>query len=168
MNDKSIFEVSIGKRVLKNEITNDGSGIPVYSANVFEPFGKINKTILEKFETASIIWGIDGDWMVNIIPANQPFYPTDHCGVIRVKGEYLSLHYIASELLAIGKEKRFSRTFRASTERIKDIRIQIPSEQLQIEFDKKVEGILSKINVIETDLSLVDNEKKQLLKKYLE
>jgi type I restriction enzyme M protein len=106
--------------------------------------------------------------MVNIIPANQPFYPTDHCGVIRLKGEYLSLYYIASELLAIGKEKRFSRTFRASTERIKDIRIQMPSEKLQKDFDKKVETILSKIKVIEADLSLIDNEKKQLLKKHLE
>jgi type I restriction enzyme M protein len=168
LNDKSIFEVSIGKRVLKNEITNDGSGIPVYSANVFVPFGKIKKAVSNKFENASIIWGIDGDWMVNIIPANQPFYPTDHCGVISLKGVYLSLYYIASELLEIGKEKRFSRTFRASTERIKDIRIQMPSEKLQKDFDKKVETILSKIKVIEADLSLIVNEKKQLLKKHLE
>jgi type I restriction enzyme M protein len=167
LNDKSIFDISIGKRVLKNEISNDGNGIPIYSANVFEPFGKINKTFFDKFENPSIIWGIDGDWMVNIIPANQPFYPTDHCGVIRIKGEYLSLYYIASELLAIGKENRFSRTFRASTERIKDIRIQMPSEQLQRKFDYKVKSILSKIKAIEADLSNLDHEKEQVLKKYL-
>ncbi len=28
--------------------------------------------------------GIDGDWMVNYLPPNKPFYPTDHCGILQV------------------------------------------------------------------------------------
>jgi len=37
LSDHDIFDVSIGQRVLKNEFVPDGE-IPVYSANVMEPF----------------------------------------------------------------------------------------------------------------------------------
>ena len=40
--------IKIGDRVLSTEIISDGK-IPVYSANVFEEFGRINKQILQDF-----------------------------------------------------------------------------------------------------------------------
>lgn len=70
----------IGNRILQNELTE--KEIPVYSANVFEPVGNIDKNLLENFDREYIIWGIDGDWMVNILSKNYPFYLTDHCGVM--------------------------------------------------------------------------------------
>ena len=45
------------------------------------------KKNMKDYSRPSVIWGIDGDWMVNIIPAGVPFYPTDHCGVLRIKTE---------------------------------------------------------------------------------
>lgn len=81
LSDKNIFDLSIGNRVVSDEIVENGS-IPIYSANVFEEFGRIDKQNITDFSVPSILWGIDGDWMVNIIPANKPFYPTDHCGVL--------------------------------------------------------------------------------------
>lgn len=80
LSDKNYFDLSIGNRVLSDEVVENGS-IPIYSANVFEEFGKIDKQNITDFSMPSILWGIDGDWMVNILPANKPFYPTDHCGV---------------------------------------------------------------------------------------
>lgn len=81
--NKKIFETGIGRRVLKSELT-EGKGINIYSANVCSVFGKIDKEILDDYSRPSILWGIDGDWMVNIIDANKKFYPTDHCGYIRI------------------------------------------------------------------------------------
>ncbi|MBN1637556.1 MAG: N-6 DNA methylase, partial [Ignavibacteriales bacterium] len=94
LSDSRIFDLSIGKRVLQKEI-EQSEGIPVYSANVFEPFGFIKKELLKDFSKSSVIWGIDGDWMVNYMPANKPFYPTDHCGVVRVKNDVVHPRYLA-------------------------------------------------------------------------
>ncbi|WP_287816192.1 hypothetical protein [Bacteroides sp.] len=37
--------------------------IPVYSANVKEAFGKIDKLLIKDFAKGSVLWGIDGDWI---------------------------------------------------------------------------------------------------------
>ena len=60
LSDKRVFDVSIGRRVLNTEV-NPNFSIPVYSANVFEPFGMINKLLIEDFSQDSVLWGIDGD-----------------------------------------------------------------------------------------------------------
>ena len=57
-----------------------------------------------------MIWGIDGDWMVNIIPAGVPFYPTDHCGVLRIKTEKILPEYMMYALQAEGEYERFPET----------------------------------------------------------
>ena len=169
LDDSTNFEVFIGKRVLKSEInTNIEIGTPVYSANVFEPFGSINKSFLKEFNKPSILWGIDGDWMVNVINKDKVFYPTDHCGVIRIKNESISIHYLAMELENIGRDKRFSRSFRASTERIKDIRISMPNISLQLVFDEFIETTQEQILKKELELLKIKNGKMEILKKYLE
>lgn len=70
--------------MLDRELVANGT-IPVYSANVKEVFGTIDKLLITSFTTPSVIWGIDGDWMVNYIQEGKEFYPTDHCGVLRIK-----------------------------------------------------------------------------------
>lgn len=121
LSNDDIFDVSIGRRVLAKEIEENPSdeAITVYSANVFEPFGYIKKDLLKDFSKDSVLWGIDGDWMVNFIPKEKPFYPTDHCGVVRIKQNVLHGRYLAWALNKAGIEFRFSRANRASTERIK-------------------------------------------------
>lgn len=126
------FDVSIGDRVLSTEIV-DGGEVPVYSANVFEEFGRINKRNLTDFSKPSVIWGIDGDWMVNFIPANVPFYPTDHCGVLRVNTDKISAEYLAFVLRAEGEHAKFSRANRASIQRIKSLKVQLPPLDVQKE-----------------------------------
>jgi type I restriction enzyme M protein len=69
-----IFDVSIGKRVIEANLNEKGT-IPVYSANVFEPLGYIDKYLITDFSTPSVLWGIDGDWMVNYIPVNKESPP---------------------------------------------------------------------------------------------
>ena len=58
--------------------------------------------------------------MVNHLKKDISFYPTDHCGVIRVKQKNIvEPKYLAWALKEVGEEQRFSRSNRASTARIK-------------------------------------------------
>lgn len=160
LSDKS-FELSIGNRVLSDEVEPDGL-YPIYSANVFEEFGRISKQNLTDFTYPSIIWGIDGDWMVNIIPAGQPFYPTDHCGVLRIKDNPDILpDYFALALEVAGMHEKFSRHNRASTQRIKKLLIQVPSKTIQESLLKKYHGITEKIKHEEDIIQTINQEIKQ-------
>ena len=151
LSDKKIFDISIGNRVLAEEVTDDG-GIPVYSANVFEEFGRINKENLEDYNLPSVIWGIDGDWMVNIIPKNKPFYPTDHCGVLRIKSKEILPEYMMYALQVEGEYERFSRTNRASTQRISSLVIQMPKYDTQVEIVKEIDALNSQIHEQDTKI----------------
>ncbi|MBR1421338.1 MAG: N-6 DNA methylase [Selenomonadaceae bacterium] len=152
----SDFEVSIGNRVLSNEVVEDGI-YPVYSANVFEKFGRINKQNLKDFSRPSIIWGIDGDWMVNLIPESQPFYPTDHCGVLRViNSREILPRYLMFELRSLGNFMRFSRSNRASTRRIKQLVVQIPPMKDQIRIVSEISSIEDQIRKSEAIISKID------------
>ena len=152
------FSVSIGNRVVAAEIEEDGE-YPVYSANVFEEFGRINKQNLTDFSKPSVIWGIDGDWMVNYLPENYPFYPTDHCGVIRVNTDKILPKYLALALQVEGEYERFSRSNRASTARIKSLTVQIPGVDVQRKVVEEIDEIdrsLGKLknNIDETEAEL--------------
>ena len=132
LSDGSCFKISIGKRVLNNELVKkSSSSIPVYSANVYDPFGYIDSKLLDDFSKPSILWGIDGDWMVNLLPANVDFYPTDHCGVIRVLTDKILREYLRYALFVEGQRLRFCRSYRASAERVKQIYLQVPSIEIQ-------------------------------------
>ena len=166
LSDENIFQVSIGKRVLKNEFVENGK-IPVYSANVIEPFGNIDKLLIEDFSKPSVLWGIDGDWMVNYLPKDYPFYPTDHCGVLRVKDNSINEKYLAFILEKEGKAFEFSRTKRASIDRIQGIKIAVPPLSEQQKFVSEIEKIEEQIKTLETEISEIPKQKEVILKKYL-
>lgn len=131
LDNEQVFDLQIGRRVLRSELKKDGK-FEVFSANVFEPFGKTDSSLLTDFSEPSVLWGIDGDWMVNYLSANRPFHPTDHCGVIKVLDETIVLSkYLVYPLLKAGEHERFSRANRASTERIKALSIRVPSIDIQ-------------------------------------
>lgn len=161
------FELSIGKRVLKDEINNDGVGVPVYSANVFEPFGHIKKELLENFTVPSVLWGIDGDWMVNYIDKNVSFYPTDHCGVLRVKSDKINPKYLTWVLQKEGERVRFSRTNRASMDSMRGISVKVPSKEIQSKVIKEVEKWEKKIKDSQEIIIGIAKRKEAVIKSYL-
>ena len=166
LSDSYKFYISIGRRVLNTEV-NEDFNIPVYSANVFEPFGMIDKLLIQDFSIPSILWGIDGDWMVNIIEANQPFYPTDHCGVLRIKSDDILPKYMAWLLEKEGKRVGFSRTYRAYIDRIKSLTIQVAPIEEQRKAIKKVEAYEAAIDQAKTVMVNCAERKKAILEKYL-
>lgn len=167
LDNEQIFDLSIGRRVLRSELKTDGM-YEVYSANVFEPFGRVNSSLLSDFTTPSVLWGIDGDWMVNHLPAERPFHPTDHCGVIKVLDENVVLSkYMVYPLLKAGEHERFSRANRASTERIKALTIRVPSIEIQRETVAKVIEIENKIETLRMQMEECQSRKQSILDKYL-
>lgn len=160
--NKNNFDLNIGKRVLSTEIENSGE-IPVYSANVNEIFGYTDKLLptLTVFDKPSILWGIDGDWNVGYIPENKKFFPTDHCGVMRVLNDKLIPKYIMYALEYEGIQSRFSRSNRASTQRVKDLIIQAPDISIQKrvikeidEFDNKIRQLNQEIKELNDSINL--------------
>ena len=161
-----MFEISIGKRVLNSEV-NPVYDIPVYSANVFEPFGMINKELIKDFSKDSVIWGIDGDWMVNVIPANKPFYPTDHCGVLRIKtGDILS-KYMAHLLEVEGQRVGFKRSYRASIDRVESLSVRVAPINEQRKAISEIEIYEQKILEAKQKMKGCDERKKEILNGYL-
>jgi len=167
LSDNSIFDISIGKRVLRSEIKEKGK-YPVFSANVFKPFGFINKLLVTDFSVPSLLWGIDGDWMVNFMPKDKQFYPTDHCGVLRVNSERINLRFLAYILKQEGKELEFSRNKRASINSIKGIKIKVSPISEQNKIVSQVESLENKITELENKIETIPQRKEEILKKYLE
>ena len=167
LSDEKVFNAFIGRRVLQKGITKDESGIPIYSANVFDIFGYINKEFIKDFSLPSVLWGIDGNWMVNYMPENKPFFPTDHCGVIHIKNDEIHPKYLTWALYRAGKEVKFSRTYRASTARVKGIIIKAPSKTIQDDIVLKIEKLETKMNEAKKVVDASKKLKEEILRKYL-
>lgn len=163
LSDSNKFDILIGDRVLTDELV-DGGKYPVYSANVKEIFGYTNKKKLDNFNLESILWGIDGDWIVNVLPKNYPFYPTDHCGVLRNKDVNINNKYLSLAIEEIGNIEKFSRVNRPSTERIKQLIVQIPSKSVQDKIVKEFDKIDKEIEKNNNTISDLDNK---IINKYI-
>lgn len=165
LSDSKVFSLSIGKRVLQEDLTE--TGIHVYSANVFEPMGLIDEKLLTNFDNEYIVWGIDGDWMVNIFPKGYEFYPTDHCGVMQVDKNIINPRYMAYLLKKEGARFGFSRTYRASLDRIKNISIEVPHINTQNEKMREVENLEKKIRKLEKTQIDLNSEISNIIDSYL-
>lgn len=159
------FKLAIGKRVLDNELVLNGK-IPVYSANVTEIFGFLNKELLEDYNQDSVLWGIDGDWMVGYIKKNIPFYPTDHCGVLRVDEDLIDAKYISFVLREVGKTMRFSRNNRASIERIKSLKFTLPPLECQKQIARMMEKLETRIETLKRQIEEINNQKRKTLENF--
>jgi hypothetical protein len=112
LGDRRLFELSIGLRVLRSQ--HVAQGIPVYSANVRQPFGYVAQSNIGDFTGDSLIWGIDGVFDWNLIPAKTPFATTDHCGRLLIKEKSLDPQYLLWALRASRSAYGFDRVYRAN------------------------------------------------------
>lgn len=114
LSDKKYFELFIGKRVLKEEVFKSKEKIPVYSANVFTPFGFLGKTNIKDFKHDYILWGIDGKFGFNLISNGIKFATTDHCGTIKILDKNIIPEYLLYKLRINANILGFDRTLRPS------------------------------------------------------
>lgn len=129
LGDKSLFKLFIGKRVLKKDTTVESGNVPLYSANVFTPFRWISTSNINEFERPSILWAIDGNFEFNLLPLEQPFATTDHCGTIQILNKDVVPEYLLYALQVRKIEESFDRSFRASLSNMRRFTITIPIKQ---------------------------------------
>lgn len=123
--DSDLFELSIGERVLRSEFVEPG--VPAYSANVTTPFGHVARSNLEDFQRPSLLWGIDGIFDWNLIPAGDEFATTDHCGRLQLRCDQLDPEYIYYYLKSTRTSYGFDRVFRASLRNMKaNVVVEVP------------------------------------------
>lgn len=166
LSDTTKFKLSIGNRVLKNELKENGK-IPVISANVNETFGMIDKEIITDYSRPYILWGIDGDWNVCYREQGDRFYPTDHCGYIKILDNSINPIYFSKALEIEGNKQRFSRSNRASIDRVSSLVVKLPSIDIQNEIANEVKILMNKIKDLEVEIVNYNNKRKNIIEKYL-
>ncbi len=168
LSNTTFFELSIGKRVLKKDIYNSKGVIPIFSANVKEPIGVHTKSIIQDFNSNFVLWGIDGDFEFNVIGKNKPFYPTDHCGVIRIKKDEILPEYLMLQLEKIKRHYGFDRGLRSSIKNMKEVVINIPfNSKNEIDKDKQIE-VIEKYQFVTELKRTIENYKEQVAKLTIE
>ncbi len=124
LGDKNLFNLFIGKRVLKKD-AQEGD-IPVYSANVFEPLGHLKQGNINDFSYDAILWGIDGNFELRYMPAGEVFATTDHCGTIQILDKNIVPEYLLYAIIKSKEEESFNRSFRASLTNMGRFTVKIP------------------------------------------
>jgi type I restriction enzyme M protein len=126
LGDSSLFNLFIGKRFLTKNLALFAGNIPLYSANVFEPFGFIEQSNIKDFTHPVILWAIDGNFEFNLVPAGKVFATTDHCGTVQILDEHIVPEYLLYALNLQRVEESFDRSFRASLANMRQFVIKIP------------------------------------------
>lgn len=158
LTDGTCSQIFIGKRALKADIFNSSGSIPLYSANVFEPFGYVNKGNIDDFEHDYILWGIDGNFKFNLIKKGQKFATTDHCGAIKILDKNIISEYLLQELISKVKILGYDRTLRSSLANMKRISIKIPVNKIG-SFDlNKQDELIKKFITVEEVKNQLKNE----------
>ena len=124
--DSSLFVLSIGKRLLKKDFFEAKGSIPVYSANVFEPFVYNNVSNIVDFTKAYVLWGIDGSFSFNVMEPGALFATTDHCGSIKILDDLIDPYYLAYMMEETRHKYGFDRGLRASLTNMKSFMVDIP------------------------------------------
>lgn len=163
LSDKNIFDLFIGKRVVKKDLVKIKNGnIPLYSANVFVPIGRVTTSNIKSFSDDFIIWGIDGNFDFDVVRKGNIFATTDHCGSIRIKDKRISPFYLLCELNRIKIEYGYDRTLRASLKNMKSISIKIPiNKDGEFDLEKQAE-IASSYEVIDEMKKKVKAQKEKI------
>lgn len=128
--DKSLFHMSIGKRVLKRDLFRKQLGsVPLYSANVEvgKEHGFIEKSNLTDFSRASLLWSIDSDFNMTVRQPGEIFATTDHAGRLEILDFKLDPVYChAAIVYGYGRLYGFDRVTRPSLTRMKKVTFRVP------------------------------------------
>ncbi|MFY9822391.1 MAG: N-6 DNA methylase [Thermoanaerobaculia bacterium] len=172
LGDKSLFELFIGNRVTSDEVSADSTLLPVYSANVFKPMGyiEVDQGNLSDFLTPSILWGIDGNFEFNLIPPDQPFASTDHCGTIKVLDSAILPEYVLYALHLRRIEESYDRAFRASLSNMREFALVVPvdsSGAFDVEAQRKAAARFSTLQMKRAALVRAKEDFDAVVRRYM-
>lgn len=134
LGDTDLFQLKIGKRVLKKEVFERRTGVPLFSANVRKPFGYVLTPNAGGLEHGGALWSLDSDFDCRGVPQGEMYSITDHCGQAKVLIDSIDPHYLAMQIRQAGLAMGFNRDFRPSLKVIVDLEINLPIK-MNGEFD---------------------------------
>lgn len=162
LNNEDYFELFIGKRVLKKDLPQLNGDIPLYSANVFQPFGFVKESNIDSFDYNYVLWGIDGEFEFNVMEKGTKFATTDHCGAIRLKNDNIYPYYLMYQLYLVKNKYGFDRGLRSSLKNMANVEVEIPIDDdgnFDFEAQKELTNVFLTSNEIKEKLR---EEKKRL------
>jgi type I restriction enzyme M protein len=158
LDDTQFFDLNIGKRLLKRDLfrskDNPKAKVPAYSANVFTPFGYVEKSNINNFNNPFILWGIDGNFDLNYKTQGELFASTDHCGTIEILDNKINPEYLLLILNLKRFEYGFDRGLRANLVNVRRVEIEIPLDE-KGEFDLSYQK-----EIVEKNSEIFDLQKK--------
>jgi len=163
LSNTKYFEIFIGKRVLKKDVFNSKGNIPVYSANVFEEFGYLEKSNISDFKYDYVLWGIDGNFEFNVIKKETKFATTDHCGIIKILDENIIPEYLIYQLELQKHKLGYDRTLRPSLTNMSDVTVKLPVNSKGIINKKIQEKIVKRYVTLKEIKNNLQSEMEELL-----
>jgi len=156
LSDKSYFNLSIGKRLLRKDFQTPHGEIPVYSANVFSPFTYSDTSNITDYNAPYVIWGIDGILDFNVAGMGKPFATTDHCGAIKILNPNIDPFYLAYMLKETSHIYGFDRGLRASLTNMKNVSITIPitvDGNFDIDYQRFIARQLESVRQVKSEIA---------------
>lgn len=129
LGDPMLFSLRIGRRVLKREVFQKRTGIPLFSANVRKPFGYVAQANAGELGFGGALWSLDSDFDCRGVPPGELYSITDHCGEVCLLVDDIDPHYLARQIRQAGIEMGYNRDFRPSLGVIKDLEIHLPIDK---------------------------------------
>jgi type I restriction enzyme M protein len=126
LGDVTLFTLRIGRRVLKKEIYQNKTDIPLFSANIRKPFGYVHAPNAGKLPKGGALWSIDSDFDCRGVSPGEVYSITDHCGQIEILDESIDPPYLAMQVRQAGLDVGFNREYRPSLNVMRDLEIDLP------------------------------------------
>lgn len=126
LGDENLFALRIGSRVLKKDVFEKRTGVPLFSANVRKPFGFVPNANAGGHTFGGALWGIDTDFDCRGVPPGEIYSITDHCGEVAILVNDIEPHYLARQIRLAGIDLGLDRDFRASLAIMADLEINLP------------------------------------------
>lgn len=128
LGDPEFYELFIGERRLRSLYHGRGKGpIPVWSADMDEPFAWGDDSNIATFDSDFVLWGIDSNlFKFRVIRRGSPFRTTDHCGCVRVLDPNIDASYLRHRLVAFAVSSTLDRELRPNLTTMRQVSIRFP------------------------------------------
>lgn len=126
LSDESLFNLRIGKRVLKKQVYKSEATIPLFSANIRKVFGYVHANNAGNLKYGGALWSIDSDFDCKGVAPGEIYSITDHCGQIEILDDHIEPRFLAMEIKRVGLENGFNREYRPSLKVMSDLQIELP------------------------------------------
>ena len=129
LGDTTLFTLSIGKRVLKKDIYQKRSGVPLFSANIRKTFGFVDVANAGSLKCGGCLWSIDSDFDCRGVSPGEKYSITDHCGEAELLTSEIEPEYLARQIRQAGADYGFTRDFRPSLQVMKTLEVDLPVKE---------------------------------------